>query len=917
MTEKPTSDDQETTYESAHGEAAGRNVNSEAAVQSMSELKSRIADRFAAIESGTDAKDDDVLAERHSNVEAALARLAGHVDDVGATVEQTRLPDEIPSLAYDESTKDGGPEEPVMQHKRRDDEAEAETEVAEVRPAAQAWNEQAAEELTMLCEDAGLSHGRDKGDLLLGDDGVSGESSASVDYVYLQPDANEIGQKWFEDRFAELAARFDGVGDNGSLAPLMDKFDALEQRLDAVLGPEPGEDGVPTGGALHDIELCIAEIATQLEATTTELKRIEAIESQISEISRAMASPSRAGDDPAAGLDVNLIAEMVADRLGSLPAASAATGGGSAGVDELSAVIKDFVRERRSEGEHANAVLDSMQQTIMRLLDRMEALESNGQRAAIAMPHPPTYGPVSAGEPAAQGPRAASGRPNAAPQGASVQRADVAATAARAEPKADGKPVRPSSHHVPDYDGAAASINRLQRAVGELENSEPATASGATTATRQASGRPAPSQGAPRSRADFIASARAAAQKAGAQAAAAADPLEAERTRLTPPARNSVADMAPLTVNDDAGEEIDATHDGFSLGSIGARLKPSSKMSGRARLLVAALAIIAVGLGATKYMMSVSGDAAREHLQSDKMQQGSSYAGDKDTHPAASAAGQLSPGSAPAPTLVHKTGASSQNDAMASAATDRLTEPASLQPEVSGSQQPPVSGMPGAVSRKELPPIMVGPLSLRLAAANGNASAEFQVASRLADGRGVTQDFEEAVKWYQRSASQGFALSQYRLGTLHERGLGVPKDAQRARVWYERAAGANNIKAMHNLAVLAAGSGAGKPDYVTAAQWFMMAADRGLADSQFNLAILYQNGLGVPQDDAMAYKWFSLAAATGDAEAGRRTKELAKQFGKKQLAELDREVADWVRKPTDKLANDPHYAGQVWQRSDG
>jgi localization factor PodJL len=216
-------------------------------------------------------------------------------------------------------------------------------------------------------------------------------------------------------------------------------------------------------------------------------------------------------------------------------------------------------------------------------------------------------------------------------------------------------------------------------------------------------------------------------------------------------------------------------------------------------------------------------------------------------------------------------------------------------------------------SRKQLPAARVGPLSMRLAAANGDASAQFAVAARFAEGRGVDQDFKEAVKWYTRSAASSFALSQYRLGTLYERGLGVEKDVQRARVWYDRAASKGNIKAMHNLAVLAAG--AGTPDYTKAALWFTAAAEHGLGDSHFNLAILYQHGLGVEKNEAQAYQWFSLAALSGDGEAGKRKAEVAKSIGAAKAAEIDRIVAAWQRRPADKVANDPHVAGQQWQRS--
>lgn len=217
-------------------------------------------------------------------------------------------------------------------------------------------------------------------------------------------------------------------------------------------------------------------------------------------------------------------------------------------------------------------------------------------------------------------------------------------------------------------------------------------------------------------------------------------------------------------------------------------------------------------------------------------------------------------------------------------------------------------------SALDLPPLTVGPLSLRLAAAKGDPSAEFEVGARLAEGKSTDQSFKEAVKWYTRSANQGFAQAQYRLGTLYERGLGVKADAGRARVWYTRAAEQGNIKAMHNLAVLNAGGKSGSPDYTSAAQWFGEAAVLGLSDSQFNLAVLHESGLGVAKDLGMAYQWFSIAARSGDKEAVRR-RDLAKaQLPITDVVAVDERVKTWLPKSSDKLVNDARVAGEAWKQ---
>ncbi len=213
----------------------------------------------------------------------------------------------------------------------------------------------------------------------------------------------------------------------------------------------------------------------------------------------------------------------------------------------------------------------------------------------------------------------------------------------------------------------------------------------------------------------------------------------------------------------------------------------------------------------------------------------------------------------------------------------------------------------------ELPPAPIGPLSLRLAAAKGDPSAQFEIAVRFAEGKGVKQDFEQAATWYQRAATQGLAVAQYRLATLYERGLGIKGDPARARVWYARAAAQGNVKAMHNLAVLSAGRGASTPDYPAAAQWFGEAAERGLADSQYNLGVLHESGLGVPKDFATAYKWYALAAQAGDKEAVRRRDLLKPRLDSVSLQAAEQKLEGWRPRAIEHSANDAKATGEAWK----
>jgi localization factor PodJL len=189
------------------------------------------------------------------------------------------------------------------------------------------------------------------------------------------------------------------------------------------------------------------------------------------------------------------------------------------------------------------------------------------------------------------------------------------------------------------------------------------------------------------------------------------------------------------------------------------------------------------------------------------------------------------------------------------------------------------------------------PAMLRQAALSGDASAEYEIGIRHLEGRGVTQDIAEAVRWLERAANAGLAPAQFRLGGLYEKGQGVTKDTELARKLYTQAAEAGNAKAMHNLAVLYAEGIDGKPDYRIAAAWFRKAAGHGIADSQHNLGILYARGVGVEQNLTESYKWFSLASAQGDGDSASKRDDVAARLDQASLAAAKRAVKTFVATP--------------------
>ena len=50
------------------------------------------------------------------------------------------------------------------------------------------------------------------------------------------------------------------------------------------------------------------------------------------------------------------------------------------------------------------------------------------------------------------------------------------------------------------------------------------------------------------------------------------------------------------------------------------------------------------------------------------------------------------------------------------------------------------------------------------------------------DGRGVPQDYAQALVWLRKAADQGNAAAQTNLGAMYGLGLGVPRTTHRSRV---------------------------------------------------------------------------------------------------------------------------------------
>ena len=185
--------------------------------------------------------------------------------------------------------------------------------------------------------------------------------------------------------------------------------------------------------------------------------------------------------------------------------------------------------------------------------------------------------------------------------------------------------------------------------------------------------------------------------------------------------------------------------------------------------------------------------------------------------------------------------------------------------------------------------------TVRQAAEQGDAEAQYNLGVICNNGEGVPQDDAEAVRWFRLAAEQGYAKAQVELGYRYRWGLGVPSDDAEAGRWLRLAAEQGHAKAQIEMAL------SYSQDDAEAVRWVRLAADQGDAEAQYNLGSrLYANGQGhrVLKDNTEAVKWYRLAADQGFARSSSRSsKTLGIMYAVAQFGQgvSSRTMPKWYR----------------------
>ncbi|KAI8481494.1 Protein sel-1 1 [Branchiostoma belcheri] len=132
-------------------------------------------------------------------------------------------------------------------------------------------------------------------------------------------------------------------------------------------------------------------------------------------------------------------------------------------------------------------------------------------------------------------------------------------------------------------------------------------------------------------------------------------------------------------------------------------------------------------------------------------------------------------------------------------------------------------------------------------------------------GRGVEQNYQRALDYFQQAAAAGNANAMAFLGKMHSEGAGdaVKPDNNTAFQYFKKAAEQGNPVGQSGLGLMYMYGKGVEQDYSKAFKYFSQAAEQGWVDGQLQLGIMYYSGLGVRRDYKMAIKYFNLASQSG------------------------------------------------------
>ncbi len=152
-----------------------------------------------------------------------------------------------------------------------------------------------------------------------------------------------------------------------------------------------------------------------------------------------------------------------------------------------------------------------------------------------------------------------------------------------------------------------------------------------------------------------------------------------------------------------------------------------------------------------------------------------------------------------------------------------------------------------------------------MAAEYGDDRGQFYLGESFYNGRIVRQDYLQASKWFTLSAEKGYAIAQYYLGHMYYKGNGVPIDEKEAMRWFKLSVDRECNEARVTLGDIYC-SHKDFDSYEEAYRLYSAAMNDGYGPAYYKVGMMNYAGLGRPPNPSTALKLFRIGSEKNDVD---------------------------------------------------
>lgn len=159
---------------------------------------------------------------------------------------------------------------------------------------------------------------------------------------------------------------------------------------------------------------------------------------------------------------------------------------------------------------------------------------------------------------------------------------------------------------------------------------------------------------------------------------------------------------------------------------------------------------------------------------------------------------------------------------------------------------------------------------LELSASANYEYAQYTLAAMYRDGKGVEQDYTTALELYTKASS--FPYASYELAKMHRDGVGCEANEERAAFYFRQAftgfqamaKKAQDDKLQYRIGWMLLHGVGTEQNEAAALPWLGQSAECGNTFAKYTLGKAYLLGQDIPQDHTEAVRWLKLSAEQGN-----------------------------------------------------